>query len=91
MSPARRFIVRGLVQGVGYRWFVARHARALGLGGSARNLADGSVEVIACGRADDIDTLEGALRRGPEFATVSSVEKADIVLEVRALNSFDIK
>ena len=47
-----RFLVSGVVQGVGFRWFVARHARALGLGGYARNLPDGRVEVVAAGGDD---------------------------------------
>src|SRR6185437_8958613 len=45
----RRFTVTGHVQGVGFRWFVARHARSLGLSGYARNLDDGRVEVVASG------------------------------------------
>jgi acylphosphatase len=44
-----KFLVSGMVQGVGYRWFVARHARSLGLSGYARNLPDGRVEVVVQG------------------------------------------
>ena len=47
--PAARYVVRGRVQGVGYRYFVLRQAEELGLAGFARNLPDGSVEVIAEG------------------------------------------
>ena len=50
-TEARRFLVRGRVQGVGFRWFVEREAHILGIAGWVRNNADGSVEVLAMGRA----------------------------------------
>ncbi len=49
--PAYRYVVRGVVQGVGYRYFVLRQAVTLGLAGYARNCGDGSVEVVAEGEA----------------------------------------
>ena len=88
-----RFLVAGVVQGVGYRWFAARHARALGLSGFARNLADGRVEVVAAGEdAGAIGRLEELLRAGPAHARVEGVEREDRVAgaaEVPA-RSFDI-
>ena len=74
----RRYVVTGMVQGVGFRWYVARHARGLGLAGYARNLADGRVEVVATG--SDVGTLarlEELLRAGPAHARVDSVEVQD--------------
>jgi acylphosphatase len=73
----RRFLVAGAVQGVGYRWFVARHARALGLSGYARNLYDGRVEVVAHGEESALIRLEELLRAGPANARVTGVEHTD--------------
>jgi len=73
--PARGFLVRGRVQGVGYRYFVLRVAESLGLAGWTRNLPDGSVEVVADGREADLESLEAQLREGPGLARVSGVER----------------
>lgn len=74
-----RFLVRGRVQGVGFRWFVSRQARELGIGGHARNLPDGRVEVVAWGdSADDMTRLEVVLRQGPANAAVESVEREEL-------------
>jgi acylphosphatase len=80
-----------MVQGVGFRWFVARHARSLGLTGYARNLADGSVEVVGCGESDAIGQLEELLRKGPAHADVERVERNDEVSETVPPASFDIR
>lgn len=69
----RCWIVAGRVQGVGYRAFVQRRARALGLTGYAQNLADGTVLVRAHGPAKALADLERALRRGPRLARVERV------------------
>lgn len=71
-----RFVVSGMVQGVGFRWFVARHARALGLTGYARNLPDGSVEVVVNGPEEALPELERLLRAGPASAQVDQVERS---------------
>jgi acylphosphatase len=65
--------VTGRVQGVGYRYFVARHAQALGLRGWARNLSDGSVEVQAMGTSGALSALERALAEGPPHGRVERV------------------
>ena len=88
---ANRYLIRGAVQGVGYRWFVARQASALKIRGFARNLPDGTVEVVAVGESADLERLGEALRRGPEFAQVSSVEKVEISLEVDSFKTFEIR
>ena len=73
---ARRWLVSGRVQGVGYRAFAARTARGLGLSGGASNLPDGRVLVVAEGASHAIDRLEAALWDGPRFARVQRVEAA---------------
>lgn len=87
-----RFVVSGVVQGVGFRWFVARHARSLGLGGYARNLPDGRVEVLAAGAgAEALARLEALLREGPAHARVEQLERQDDVEENVSPRSFDIR
>jgi acylphosphatase len=68
--------VRGYVQGVGYRYYVLRHARALGLTGFARNERDDSVTVVVEGPTYLLAELMEALRRGPEGADVQGVQSA---------------
>ena len=71
---------------------VARHARALGLAGFARNLPDGRVEVVAAGfDAAGLDRLEQLLRSGPAHALVERVEREDGVAEALPSGSFDIR
>jgi acylphosphatase len=85
-----RFLISGLVQGVGFRWFVARHARALGLRGYARNLADGSVEVVVDGAEEALPHLERLLRAGPASAQVDQVERSSGPATLPAGKSFDV-
>jgi acylphosphatase len=89
-AAAARFVVSGQVQGVGFRWFVARHSRRLGLHGQARNLPDGRVEVIAAGSEDGLRELGQLLLAGPEHADVSAVERHEILPDVITGNSFEI-
>jgi len=76
-TEARRFVVRGRVQGVGYRWFVEREAHILGVAGWVRNNADGSVEVVAQGTRDQLSGLRSRLRQGPRAARVDDVEESE--------------
>ena len=76
--PTYRYRVSGRVQGVGYRYFARQSADRLGIAGFARNLADGTVEVVAEGDAAALTAFEDALRSGPSFAEVGNVEKAPI-------------
>jgi len=87
---AVRFVAHGLVQGVGYRWFVWREAERLGLRGMVRNLPDGSVEVLAEGVTEALDRLERALSRGPPVARVERVEKTDVPHDVQLPKTFEI-
>lgn len=66
-------LVSGRVQGVGYRAFVLRYARALGLSGSVRNLPSGQVEVIAEGEEPTLQQLLALLKQGPPAARVTEV------------------
>jgi acylphosphatase len=70
-----RFLVAGRVQGVWFRAATREQALALRLQGFARNLADGSVEVVACGDDAAIDALGQWLRQGPPLAKVATVER----------------
>jgi acylphosphatase len=72
-SERRGFRVSGRVQGVGFRWWTARTAKELNLGGHVRNLPDGSVEVHAVGRVPQLAKLERALHEGPPGARVDAV------------------
>jgi acylphosphatase len=71
-----RAVVHGWVQGVGYRDFVSRQARRLGLAGYVRNASDGSVEIEAEGRRAQLEELVDALNRGPRMAEVRRVDVA---------------
>jgi acylphosphatase len=87
---ARRFIVRGRVQGVGFRWFVEREAHMLGIAGWVRNNPDGSVEVLAMGSCDQLLGLRSRLRSGPRAARVDDVEELE-AKSVSGLTTFRIE
>ena len=83
----RRLVVRGIVQGVGFRISVAR--RAHGVAGWVRNLPDGRVEVVLEGEAEDVAAVESFVREGPRGARVDDVEAADE--EPEGLRGFEIR
>jgi acylphosphatase len=72
---AVRLVIRGRVQGVGYRWWTRGQARRLRLTGWVRNRSDGAVELLAAGSAGAVEQLVEACRRGPSAAQVTSVER----------------
>ena len=78
---ARRWFVRGRVQGVGYRYFAQRSAAALGLAGYTRNLDDGRVEVYAVGPPARLKELGGLLYRGPRWADVRGVDEQEAAVQ----------
>src|SRR5271156_3609891 len=87
---ARRFLVRGRVQGVGFRWFVEREAHIFGIAGWVRNNHDGSVEVLAQGTRDQLSGLRSRLQQGPRAARVDDVE--DFAANaVAGMNTFRIE
>ncbi|MDX1387965.1 MAG: acylphosphatase [Acidobacteriota bacterium] len=71
---AVRIRVSGRVQGVGFRYFIIRHAEAAGAVGYARNLADGDVEIWAEGAPAAVAAVEEAARRGPRGSRVENVD-----------------
>ena len=75
--PARLYWVRGLVQGVGFRYFVQRAAAGLGVTGYVKNLDDGRVEVYAVGSEQALSELAGLLRKGPAHARVRGVDEQE--------------
>ena len=87
---ALRFVVRGRVQGVGFRWFVEREAHILGIAGWVRNNADSSVEVLAMGTREQLSGLRSQLQLGPRAARVDRVEEFD-AKPVSGLTKFRIE
>ena len=74
MHVAAHMMVEGLVQGVGFRWFVARHAESLGLKGYVSNLYNGNVEIEAVGERGMIEELIKQVKVGPRSAHVSDLK-----------------
>lgn len=78
---ARRFLVSGLVQGVGFRSFTRSMARKLGLAGFVQNLPDGRVEAVAAGGAEALERFAGLLARGPATSAVRELVEEPAPLE----------
>jgi len=74
METGVHIVVEGLVQGVGFRWFVATRAKQLGLSGYARNLYDGSVEIEAEGDRSQLEELIRIVKIGPRSAQVNDLQ-----------------
>lgn len=83
-------IVRGQVQGVGFRWFVRERARALGLSGWVRNDGDGSVRVFALGPSMELRKLRSMLEQGPPAANVEIVEDEQEEPGIPAMTPFGV-
>jgi acylphosphatase len=90
MKAARRYLIAGRVQGVGFRWFTHDTAAREGVLGWVRNLPDGRVEVLAEGDVTAIERLEAALRRGPPAARVETFETEEHAPHGR-FNEFEIR
>ncbi len=88
MPCARRFTIKGRVQGVWFRDSTRKVAESLGISGHAINLNDGNVEVFACGEEAAINQLADWLQDGPRMAKVTHVIEDDAVWE--ELSSFRI-
>jgi len=87
---SRRFLVKGRVQGVGFRWFVVDAAQGLALAGWTRNLRDGSVEVLAQGERSAVEELRDVLAQGPRAARVDSVTWDDVEPDA-AIQGFSVR
>lgn len=84
-----RAVVRGRVQGVGYRHFAITRGERLGLEGIARNLADGTVEVQARGPRASLESYVDDLRQGPQFARVTDVD-VNWNVDLPSFDGFDV-
>ena len=88
----RYYVVKGRVQGVGFRWFVSREAASLGLKGWVRNTEDGKVEITAAGEIDQLAALRAALETGSRGSRVDAVHEVDMDETLAAgLKSFQIE
>jgi acylphosphatase len=86
------FLIRGRVQGVGFRWFVHREAAELGLRGWVRNTDAGEVEVVAAGNAETIAELRVELRKGSRGSRVDAVIEHELTdAEGESLGAFEIE
>ena len=90
MIVARRYVVSGRVQGVGFRFFTQDVARREGLHGYVRNLTDGRVETLATGDAEAVDRFERAIRQGPPHADVEQMTIEDHPANL-SLTGFEIQ
>ena len=77
----KRFRIYGHIQGVGFRYFTWQYALKIGVMGFVRNLADGSVEVVAVGSESQIEALDAWLQHGPRTAIVDNVFVEDYLGE----------
>jgi acylphosphatase len=86
------YIVKGRVQGVGFRWYVLREASALGLRGWVRNTPEGDVEVLAAGDENQLRQLYAILERGSRGSRVDSIKRQDRPeTEIENLHAFEIE
>ena len=88
---ARRYVVTGRVQGVGYRNFVEHLAGKINIQGYVRNRHDGSVEVLGMGTPEELQKLRRGLEKGPMMARVSRVSEEPSAVEMRYLGDFTIE
>jgi acylphosphatase len=86
----RRYMIRGRVQGVGFRWYVESEAHTLGVYGWVRNTFDGNVEVLATGTREQLSQLRRKLQQGPRSARVDEVEESEAP-PVQGLKTFRIE
>ena len=77
MRTIRHFVITGRVQGVGFRFYMQRKARELGVTGWVRNRRDGSVEAVIQGEPDVVESMTAWTRRGPPSAAVNEVKITD--------------
>jgi len=88
----QQYLVKGRVQGVGFRWFVQNEAAHIGLRGWVRNTDDGHVEVMASGTPDQLEDLVQALARGTRGSRVDNIESHAVAeSEGDELQSFQIE
>ena len=91
MESARRYLVSGRVQGVGFRWFAQREANGLGVAGYVKNLRDGRVEVFAIAEPGRLAALRAQLEQGPGTAHVERVKEEEAAVDARYLGDFVVE
>lgn len=86
------YIVKGRVQGVGFRWYVLREASALGLRGWVRNTSEGHVELVAAGNENQLRQLYASLKLGSRGSRVDNIEQQEHPeAEAENLQAFEIE
>jgi acylphosphatase len=86
------YLIKGRVQGVGFRWFVHQEAAEIGLRGWVRNTDQGHVEIVAAGKPEELAELKDALRKGSRGSRVDAVEEQELVeSEGAQLGPFEIE
>jgi acylphosphatase len=86
------YLIKGRVQGVGFRWFVHQEAADIGLRGWVRNTEQGHVEIVAAGKPEELTELRNALRKGSRGSRVDAVEEQELVeSEGAQLGPFEIE
>lgn len=90
MTKAKRYIVKGMVQGVGFRYFTMRIAVRIGVYGFVKNLYDESVEVYAIGTDEQLNNLKQKLIQGPSYSRVDNVTEEDLPID-KNYRTFNIK
>ena len=90
MRVARRYVISGRVQGVGFRFFTEAAARREGLHGWVQNAADGRVEIAVEGDAEAVERFDRAIRHGPPAARVADVE-VDILVPSDRTTGFTVR
>ncbi len=86
------YMVKGRVQGVGFRWYVHREAAEIGLRGWVRNIPEGHVELVAAGTAEELAELKAALHKGSRGSRVDAVIEHELAeSEAEALGPFEIE
>jgi acylphosphatase len=81
MQKRIQAVVKGRVQGVGFRYFTRDRARAYGLSGWVRNLPDGSVEFEAQGEAETVDAFILEIKEGPALSNISAMTINELSLD----------
>jgi acylphosphatase len=89
-KQAKRYLVSGMVQGVGFRYFAQHAAEKLQLRGYVRNLRDGRVEAYAIGTLEQLASFRAALEHGPRFSSVAEVHEEAARLDPQYANDFSI-
>jgi acylphosphatase len=77
-KQARKFLISGTVQGVGFRYFTQRAAAKINVGGYVKNLHDGRVEVLVIGTPQQLREMRTMLERGPRFSSVTEIREETV-------------